>query len=127
MKTFTSISQIIGLRGEEIACGYLLRHGYKILERNYTRKWGEIDIIAQKEGIICFIEVKSVTCENSINDAHRPEDMVHPWKQRKLMRTIETYILGHIVHKWRFDVICVYMNMKTRRARVKILEDVILS
>jgi putative endonuclease len=135
MKNFTSTAQIIGQRGEEIACSYLLRHGYRIVERNFTRKWGEIDIIARKNGVICFIEVKSVTCENqnhlanmaTIDDLHRPEDMVHPWKQRKLMRTIETYLAGHEVGEWRFDVACVYMNMKSRRARIKILEDVILS
>ena len=134
MKTFTSTAQIIGQRGEEIACGYLLRHGYRIIERNFTRKWGEIDIIARKSGVTCFIEVKSVTCENSnhtrnmalIDDAHRPEDLIHPWKQRKLMRTIETYLMGNSVAEWRFDAVCVYMNMKTRRARVKILEDIIL-
>lgn len=63
----------------------------------------------------------------TIDDAHRPEDLVHPWKQRKLMRTIETYLATHDVPEWRFDVVCVYMDMNTRRARVKILEDVILT
>ena len=132
MKTFTSISQIIGQRGESIATSYLLRNRFRIIDRNFTRKWGELDIIAQKAGKIHFIEVKSVTCEKMPigvvgADYHRPEEMVHPWKQRKLMRTIEMYLAGHIVKKWQFDVVCVYMNMKTRRARVKILPDIILS
>jgi len=48
MKNFTSNSQRIGELGEGVACEFLVRHGYSILERNYTKKWGEIDIIAQK-------------------------------------------------------------------------------
>ncbi len=123
MKTFTSTAQIIGQTGEEIACGYLLRHGYRIVERNFTRKWGEIDVIAREGDVLCFIEVKSVTRES---EAYRPEDMVHPWKQRKLMRAIESYLASHDAKSWRFDVACVYMNMQTRRARVRILKDIIL-
>lgn len=123
MKTFTSLTQTVGQTGEDIACNYLIRHGYTIFERNFTRKWGEIDIVAAKEGTLCFIEVKSVTRESQ---SYRPEDMVHPWKQRKIMRTIETYIADRQIGKWRFDIACVFLNMETRRAKVRVLEDIIL-
>ena len=49
MKNFTSKSQKIGKIGEDIAAKFLMKHGFSVLDRNYTKKWGEIDIIAQKE------------------------------------------------------------------------------
>src|SRR3989344_5717759 len=47
--------------GENIACNFLKRRGFEILERNYSKKWGEIDIVTKRAGLIHFIEVKSVT------------------------------------------------------------------
>ena len=54
-KVFTSDSQRTGEIGENIAVRFLMKHGFSILERNYTKKWGEIDIIAKKDGKIYFI------------------------------------------------------------------------
>jgi len=53
----------IGDKGEDIACEYLENLGYKIIQRNYTIRGGEIDIIASREGLIYFIEVKYRTSE----------------------------------------------------------------
>jgi putative endonuclease len=50
---------ITGRAGEDQAADYLTRHGYRILERNWQKKIGEIDIIAKKDGIIYFFEVKT--------------------------------------------------------------------
>lgn len=47
-----------GTKGEELACVYLINKGYKILKRNYYTRYGEIDIITQKDNILIFIEVK---------------------------------------------------------------------
>ncbi|MEK7163436.1 MAG: YraN family protein [Patescibacteria group bacterium] len=127
MKKFSSERQKKGEIGESITCKYLLKNGFDILERNYTRKWGEIDIIARKQGIFHFIEVKSVSCESfSQNLAVRPEDQMHGWKQKKLARTIELYTNERGVGEWQFDVACVYINLVRRRARVKLLENIIL-
>ena len=52
MKKFTSKSQKIGELGEDLACKFLMKHEFIISERNYTRKWGEIDIIAEKDNKI---------------------------------------------------------------------------
>ena len=46
--------------GEDIVCKFLLRKGYKIIERNYLKPWGEIDIIAENDKSLVFVEVKSV-------------------------------------------------------------------
>ena len=68
MKTFTSKTQKIGEIGEKLACMFLMKHGFKVLDRNYRKKWGEIDIIAQKDDILRFIEVKTVSRETFNNN-----------------------------------------------------------
>lgn len=53
--------QKLGALGEDIACKYLENNGYRVIERNYLKKWGEIDIIAKKGNKIHFVEVKAVS------------------------------------------------------------------
>ncbi len=125
----------LGNLGEDLACKYLLKHGFQIVERNYWRKWGEIDIVAKKGQNLHFIEVKSVSREindmisRETNDKYRPEDNMHPWKLKRLSRVIQTYLLGKNVSgetDWQFDVITVYIDKKRRISRVFMLENVIL-
>lgn len=123
-----------GNLGEDIASRFLLKKGYTMLERNYWKKWGEIDIIAIKDDIIHFIEVKSVSCEtipgvsSETDDKHRPEDNVHPEKLRRLSRVIQTYIIerGVSPETWQFNVVTVYINKKDLISKVIIIENVIL-
>jgi len=144
MKVFTSQSQKIGKIGEDIAIKFLKKHGFSILETNYTKKWGEIDIIAQKNSKFFFIEVKSVSRSlvDSINDNiegddnviretendYRPEDNMHPWKRKRLARTVETYLISQRIGNvdWQFDVLLVYLDLKEKRARVRVIENIIL-
>lgn len=118
----------LGDIGENIACTFLEKHGFEIIERNYLRKWGEIDIIARKGGVIHFVEVKSVSGGTVQGPAlYRPEDNMHPWKLKRLGRTIQTYLL----HKkldcdWQLDLITVKMDMKTRQARVEMIENIVI-
>lgn len=115
----------IGDIGESVASMFLEKHGFKIMDRNYLRKYGEIDIVASKDGNVCFIEVKSVTHETS--DGYRAEDNVHPWKLKRLARVIQAYILDKKVEgDWKFGVITVELNMETRMAKVKFLDDLVL-
>jgi len=131
MKNFTSDSQKIGQIGEDIACKFLMKHGFSIIERNYTKKWGEIDIIADKDGVIYFVEVKSKSVSDLdfvSDETNRPEDNMHPWKLKRLSRVVETYLiskrLGNI--KWQFDLLVVYLDIDKRMARVKRVENIIL-
>ncbi|MFA6404659.1 MAG: YraN family protein [Candidatus Paceibacterota bacterium] len=116
--------------GEDIACKYLESNGFKIIERNYQKKWGELDIIALKETIIHFFEVKSVLkkFDPTMSDTHRPEDNVDGWKMKHLRRIIETYLSEKNRNKeeFHFHVLCVYMNSNSRKASVKWLKDIIL-
>ena len=123
MKRFTSTRQRTGEMGEHIACMYIKERGYTIVERNHTRKWGEIDIIARKGDITHFIEVKSVSRESGLGS---PEENMHVLKQRKLARTIAVYVAFKDVGKWQCDLICVLLNNSLRKAEVRLFEDIIL-
>ncbi|KND48567.1 MAG: putative endonuclease [Parcubacteria bacterium C7867-005] len=119
--------------GENIACSFLEKKGFKIIERNYLRKWGEIDIIAQKGRVFRFIEVKSVSCATLQNvtpetmGAYRPEENVHPQKLKRLSRVIQTYLLEKGVDSdWQLDIVTVKIQMESRVARVEILENIII-
>ena len=140
-KVFTSETQKIGEIGENIAVRFLVKHGFSILDRNYTKKWGEIDIVAEKTNKLHFIEVKSVSRETlntfipkSYNDSderyqHRPEDNMHPWKLKRLSRTIQTYLLSKKIpdeKEWQVDLLVVYLCQKEKKARVKVVSDIIL-
>lgn len=115
--------------GEEIACFYLKKHGFLIQERNYLKKWGEIDIIAIKDSILNFIEVKSVVDKGRSSNGHRPEENVHEFKQRKLRRVIQTYLNERkygLDAEFKFHVITVRFNESTGKSHVKMLENIIL-
>ena len=122
----------LGAIGEEVACKYLETKGFRVLERNYLRKWGEIDIIAEKGNLLSFIEVKTVSREPGEREpgkGYRPEENVHPAKLKRLHRVIQTYLLDRKVpegREWRIDIACVYLDFSTRKAKVEMLENIIL-
>ena len=134
MKKFTSQSQKIGELGENVACKFLEKKGFYIKERNYTKKWGEIDIIATKEGKLYFIEVKSVSRDLVENDkkdeeeTFRPEENMHPWKIRRLARTVGTYLIHNRIGntEWQFDLAVVSLDMHKRLTRVRMIENIVL-
>jgi putative endonuclease len=134
MKNFTSNSQKIGELGENVACNFLIKNGFSVLERNYTKKWGEIDIIAQKDNKRYFIEVKSVSCKtlpDFLDDnsfVKRPEENMHISKIARLRRVVETYLISNRKGNldWQFDLLLVYLDLKQKKARVKKMENIIL-
>ena len=74
---------------ESLACEYLQNQWYMIIERNYTIRWWELDIIVKKWNLLTFIEVKLV---NHILDIH---DYITPTKLKHLYKTIELYLREH--------------------------------
>jgi len=118
--------------GEEITCKYIEGRGFRVLERNYWKPWGEIDIVAEKAGFIRFIEVKTVSRESSSGISRepiRPEDNLHPAKLKRIHRALQTYLLDHKVpesREWQLDLACVYLNHVTRKAKVELIENVIM-
>ena len=140
-KVFTSETQKIGEIGENIAVKFLVKRGFSILDRNYTKKWGELDIVAEKQDKIYFIEVKSVSTPSLIKftspqaspyqgeEDYRPEENMHPWKMKRISRTIQTYLLSKKIpdeKEWQVDLLIVYLDLKNKKARIKLVEDIIL-
>ena len=125
----------IGSIGEGLVTKYLENKGFFVIDRNYRKKWGELDIVAQKDGVVHFIEVKTVSrksyagkFEQEINN-YRPEDNMHPWKLQRLRRAIQTYLLEKYRSNepsWQFDLICVFVDQERRVAKVKFIENLIL-
>lgn len=114
----------LGDLGEKIALEYLKKNGYQILERNYQKKWGEIDIIAQLKENIVFIEVKS----KSKGMAIRPEQNVNFFKQKRLIRAAQTYLLERKISPekpWQIDVIAVELDFKNKKANLRHLKNVV--
>lgn len=77
-----------GKAGEDFAAGELIRRGYSILARNFHSRYGEIDIIAVKGGVICFVEVKTRR-RNAMVGA---EESITAAKQKRIIKTALTYI-----------------------------------
>lgn len=107
------IKNRIGDFGEQAACKYLKKQGYKILERNYThfsgKMVGEIDIIASKNETISFIEVKT----RKSKDFGLPCEAVTKTKQQKIIRTAYTYIgEHHLDANYSFDIMEVFHDGK---------------
>ncbi|MEK7077910.1 MAG: YraN family protein [Patescibacteria group bacterium] len=141
----------IGKIGENIACSFLEKRGYKVIERNFKRKWGEIDIVcSKKESVInllsstwnnvmggiknvlrgtsnkklVFVEVK--TLKN--NQFLKPEDNLTANKQRKLIRTCQLYISEKNIDpdiEWRIDAVLITLDTIRKKAKVKHLKGAI--
>ncbi len=120
----------IGKIGADVACKWLENHGFLIVQRNYLKKWGELDIIATKDKLLHFVEVKSVqSTSTSLTKDYRPEENVHELKIRRLKRVLQSYLLEKRVDKdapFQFHVITVFLNGSTRRARVNFMENIVL-
>jgi putative endonuclease len=88
---------------EDLAINFLKQKGYKILERNYICSFGEIDIIAHKENILCFIEVKART-KRSFG---KPLEAITQLKQKRMVKVAEYYCIKNKVSNkpLRFEVI----------------------
>ena len=105
-----SYNKNIGRIGESIAEKYLINNGYKILERNFKSKTGEIDIIAYKSNILVFVEVKTRT-NNKFGFAYEAVDYR---KKKKIQNTANSYINFKKIEniQYRFDIIEVYLTTK---------------
>jgi len=112
----------LGNRGENYAARLLKKKGYRILERNYIGKWGEIDIIAGKRNLLAFVEVKtrSIQSQNALES--RPAAAVNREKQRKLIQIADEY--ARKIHKkdgvlMRMDIIEIYTE-KNQNGKPKV-------
>jgi putative endonuclease len=98
-----SHNQRVGRWGEEKASEYLVERGYVISAHNVRTPYGEIDLLAHKEGLTIFVEVKA-----RLSDAVGPPEVsVSPRKQEHMTACAEYYAQQHGIDHWRIDVIAV--------------------
>jgi putative endonuclease len=121
-----------GNKGEKITAHYFKSCGYVVLGMNYLKKWGEIDVIVQKDNKVHFIEVKTVSYGTKydlelavLRGTHRPEENVHNFKLKKLARAVETWIAEY---KWtgdfQIDVAAVRIVPRETYATIKIISNI---
>ena len=120
-----------GYLGETIVIKYLENRGYKLVERNYRKPWGEIDLVFLKDKIIHIVEVKSVTCEIISKNvsyeklSFNPEDNMHEEKRNRLKRVIETYIAEkNWIGDFQVDLVLVYMDIKAKRSKMNMIYNI---
>lgn len=128
----------IGSYGEDIAVRYVERLGQRVIDKNYLKKWGEIDIVSREtvenKDIVHFIEVKTVSYETKRDlekavsyGTWRPEENVHPAKIQKLNRTIESWLLEHHCESaWQIDIAAVRIVPREKYATVKYMPNIII-
>lgn len=120
----------IGKIGENITDTFLKKNGITIIERNYRTRYGEIDIIARKDNVLRFVEVKSVKVRDVLHTeglAVEPEDNLTHAKWSKLVTSVGIYMQHRNIGKeinYQIDLACVYIDTETRQGRVKLLENV---
>ena len=96
------MSRAKGDIAESKACNYLLENGYQVVERNFYSRFGEIDIIAFKDDVLHFVEVKSAL------DYELAVQNITPLKLRKLLKTGDTYLKKNGVKSaYMYDAIIV--------------------
>lgn len=122
-------SKKIGALGEKIAANYLKRKGHQILDKNYLPKFisgpkkGEIDIVAKKNNVISFVEVKTLT-ENSREQfsAISPEEKVNFQKQRKIKKMAEFWLMEKKIpldSKWQIDIVSIKIDSNLKKAKIR--------
>jgi putative endonuclease len=112
----------LGDAGEEVAADHLIRSGFRILERNYRTRWGELDLVAFDGTTIAFVEVKS-----RIAAAGRtPFESVHSRKQQQVRRMASSWLSERRPRPYakvlRFDAIAVTFDGAGRLASLEHLE-----
>jgi len=107
-----------GRRGEDIAVEHLTGRGYRIIERNFRCKLGEIDIIAEHDGEVVFIEVRSRQSDSTFDPAYS----VNYRKQQKIVRAAQVFLSRRYrtMPAARFDVVLVELS---RTLEVDIIRD----
>jgi len=112
----------LGVSGEKLALEKITSQGYKVIDKNFTCKIGEIDIIAKDKDTLVFIEVRT----KSNGKFGLPQETVNNRKQQKIRRVAEYYLLKNNLHglNCRFDVVGIlWRNGVGVESQVEIIKD----
>jgi putative endonuclease len=115
--------QNLGRLGEELARRHLESSGYTVLEKNYRASGGEIDLIAEKNGVLALVEVRT----RRGTEFGTPEESVTPWKRSRMIAAAYQYLKssGAEDREWRIDVVAVEMDSRGKLLRVEIIENAV--
>ncbi len=113
-----------GSIGERIAADFLRKKGYRIRETNFRCRVGEIDIVAEKDGYLVFIEVRTKT---SLGFG-MPEESITAAKRERLVNAGLTYIAHHdnLPEVWRIDFVGVEMDQQGKVTRLELIENAVM-
>jgi putative endonuclease len=128
MKRLTSPSQKTGLIGENIATQYLKNKNFSIIERNYSCELGEIDIIAEKDSVVSFIEVKSGYYDSSAahKERYNPGENFNKKKYAKMIKTANQYKkIKNVSYETNFMLIIVHIDKCKKKHLVEVIDPII--
>lgn len=109
-----------GVWGEIYAARYLRDNGYSILSSNYVCRFGELDLVAEKDGTVCFVEVKT----RNENTAVRPMEAVDEGKRQRVEAAAKSFLsYAKIKSATRFDVCEVYVNDSGALSGINYMEN----
>ncbi len=120
-------NQQIGSLGEEIASEFLKKKGHKLIDRNYRKSWGELDVVTSFQNKVHIVEVKSMEVDNfSRERSYEPEELVDKRKLKKVARAASLYMESkRDSREYQIDVVAVLINHQTKTARCKHIEQVL--
>lgn len=112
----------LGNLGEDLAAKFLQKNGYKILQRNFRSRFGEIDIVALEGEILVFVEVKARWSEKF----GLPEEAITPWKLKSIIKTGEYFKLLHpkTPQLLRIDLVAIEFSSSGEVKRIEILKNI---
>lgn len=111
-----------GDHGEDLACKYLQKLGYKILERNYRIRGGEIDIVAKDKDTLVFVEVKT----RYSHEYGLPAESITPWKVKHLLKTARFYVqkIGWGDREYRLDFVGVDFAENPEDPKLELIKNI---
>ncbi len=111
----------LGAWGEEVAKTHLEANGFKIISQNWRCRLGEADMIAEKNNVVSFVEVKT----RRGSSAGKPEEAITPRKAQKMIQVALTWIgeHGHDDLDWQLDLVAVELDAKGKLIRCEHFEN----
>lgn len=115
-------TRAFGNQGEDLACDYLKKIGYQIIQRNYLIRGGEIDIIAKDEEYLVFIEVKA----RWSHEYGLPVESVTPWKIRHLLKAVRFYLqkINWGNGPYRLDFVSVDFAEDKNKPKIELIKNI---
>lgn len=124
MKRIGTNKSNIGVLGEDISVKWLISKGFTLVTQNFKTYHGEIDVVAEKNNEIYFVEVKSIDISRGTVGKIDPRDNFTYSKSLKMTKAIDYYLMTHSsVKAFKTVLLCIYIDQTKKTARVRYLEN----